>query len=190
MLRLILDILRAWRDSVDALLAVCVVAAAAWMLSHGLANWAQVLWVEDNGGSKSALPHAMRLDEWSDVLRSVGGTRNYAWFVVVRAGGHLEPCESLLSRMPMTTDNRPTAVLRLVRSTQAPSVMTCTLPPSGSGRRVDVISALQPVTPNHPPIGLEEGFALMDSSYKVVYGSINMNDARRIRSVEEFLLRQ
>jgi len=132
----------------------------------------------------------MRLDEWSGVVQSVGSIKRYGWFVVIPDGGALEQCDALLSRVPLTTDDRPIAVFRVLESPKRAALMTCNLDSSASGRSIDVISAVPPATPDHPPIKLEEGgFALLDSSYKVVYGSIDMNDARRIRSVEEFLLK-
>src|ERR1041385_7272904 len=111
---------------------VCEGTAVDHIFTNPITGLTSVL--DQRRGSRQALPHAMRLDEWSGVVQSVGSIKRYGWFVVIPDGGALEQCDALLSRVPLTTDDRPIAVFRVLESPKRAALMTCNLDSLASGR--------------------------------------------------------
>jgi hypothetical protein len=156
--------------TLSALANTIGIALGLVMLALGLKKWAYVAWVSDTGASRSPLAFATVVQLPPDLV----GQDRVRWWLLVTSPLPLKSCNEV--QRSLTNDRLTSRVVVLTVDPGRNGTERCEL--KAENRRLT--PELSNVAQGKPNPMNSDGFVLLDSRKRVVYGSYLLQDVSRL----------
>jgi hypothetical protein len=176
---------RDWAQSGDLIVACVLVAVGSAFLSRGLRHWGTVVWAAETGFPRSPVAYGVQLRDWADLVTrdSLKGE----WYLVVSEENAAVSCRATArggERGELLSSVRLVVAHRGVKS--EPRRSNCRV--RAGAEAFSAMAIVGAPTPQGAATeSLGDGFAFLDSAFKVVYSSRAIGDIRRLPKVVEMM---
>lgn len=169
---------RARRLGNSSSVLLTVGAIGLWMLQDGIHNWRNLMLRRDNQSSLSPILYHVYFDGWKRVLKAP--TPQVNWYIVTVDSGAVRIC-SAVSTLNAEVSPQPSLMLLVVdEHATGYSTGSCDTPASKGVRFAISPSSL---LGDGAKSVILRGFGVLDTSFRAIYGSNNLNDLQRLPAI-------
>lgn len=175
--------LRGLRDDrlVQLLGVAAIVTLSLFLLASGLERWRYVAFVHDGGASRSPLPYGDRLAGWARVVSEQSAARSW-YLAIAETESDRSICEWLHEGIRAPRRAEQLTVLHAVPANSIQRQFLCSLPASPAATVPVLVRSVYRVV-GDTALRVRAGFVVLDSSFRVVYGSRRVRDLERVAAV-------